>query len=88
MRMKKKWGTIRLLLLYGMTYGCGDLKEEVSNAGGVPFPVTLPKVPDAINADLMTNEQLHTKLKKGYDDIEAGRVQNAANAFAKFREHH
>lgn len=62
--------------------------NQISLTGGIPFSVTLPKVPDAINADLMTNEQLHTKLKKGYDDIEAGRVQNADNAFAKFRENH
>lgn len=62
--------------------------NQISLTGGIPFPVTLPKVSDAINADLMTNEQLCAKLKKGYDDIEAGRVQNAANAFAKFRENH
>lgn len=60
--------------------------NQISLTGGIPFAVTLPKVPDAINADLMTNEQLRVKLKKGYDDIEAGRVQNAADAFEKFRE--
>ena len=32
--------------------------------------------------------ELHAKLKKGYDDIEAGNVQNAAEVFAKFRENH
>lgn len=47
---------------------------------------TNPKAPDTINADLMTTEELYAKLQKGYDDIEAGNVQNAANAFAKFRE--
>lgn len=62
--------------------------NQISLTGGIPFPVTLPKVPDTINVDLMTNEQLHTKLKKGCDDIEEGRVQNAVDAFAKFREKH
>ncbi|MDC7290613.1 type II toxin-antitoxin system RelB/DinJ family antitoxin [Blautia schinkii] len=62
--------------------------NQISLTGGIPFTVTLPKTPDDINADLMTDEQLHAKLKKGYDDIEAGRVQNAANAFEKFRENH
>lgn len=62
--------------------------NQISLTGGIPFAVTLPKAPDEINADLMTDEQLHVKLKKGYDDIEAGRVQNAENAFAKFRENH
>lgn len=62
--------------------------NQISLTGGIPFPVTLPKVPDTINVDLMTNEQLHTKLKKGCDDIEEGRVQNAVDAFAEFREKH
>ncbi len=59
--------------------------NQISLTGGIPFPVTLPKVPDVMNADLMSNEQIHAKLKKGYDDIEAGRVQNATGAFANFR---
>lgn len=62
--------------------------NQVFLTGGISFSVTLPKVPDAINVDLMTNEQLHIKLNKGYDDIETGKVQNAANAFAKFKETH
>lgn len=62
--------------------------NQISLTGGIPFTVTLPKAPDEINADLMTDEQIHTKLQKGYEDMEAGRVQNAARAFAKFRENH
>lgn len=62
--------------------------NQISLTGGIPFSVSLPKVPDSINADLLTTEELHAKLQKGYDDIEAGRVQNAADAFAKFRENH
>ena len=42
----------------------------------------------SIHADAMTNEEIRQKLEKGYDDIAAGRVQNAAEAFAKFRENH
>ena len=59
--------------------------NQISLTGGIPFQITLPKVPDTINADLMTNEELHAKLKKGYEDIERGNVQNAAEAFDKFR---
>lgn len=62
--------------------------NQISLTGGIPFTVTLPKAPDDINADLMTVEQLHEKLEKGYNDIKAGKVQNAANAFEKFREQH
>ena len=62
--------------------------NQISLTGGIPFAVTLPKVPNSINMDLMTTDELHAKLQRGYDDIEAGNVQNAASAFVKFRENH
>ena len=62
--------------------------NQISLTGGIPFAVTLPKAPNTINADFMTAEELHEKLQRGYDDIEAGNVQDAATAFAKFRESH
>lgn len=62
--------------------------NQISLTGGIPFAVTLPKIPNTINADLMTETQIHRKLQKGYDDIEAGNTQNAADAFDKFRENH
>ena len=40
----------------------------------------------AIVTIAMTIEEIHEKLEKGYDDIAAGRVQNAEEAFKKFRE--
>ena len=36
----------------------------------------------------MTEQELHAKLQKGYDDYQAGRVRSAAEAFAEFRERH
>ncbi|MDO4552888.1 MAG: type II toxin-antitoxin system RelB/DinJ family antitoxin [Bacillota bacterium] len=62
--------------------------NQISLTGGIPFPVTLPQAPDTVNAGLMTPAELHEKLQKGYADIEAGNVQNAASAFEKFRESH
>lgn len=62
--------------------------NQISLTGGIPFAVTLPKALNAINADLISATELHAKLQKGYDDIEAGNVQNAANAFVKFKEKH
>lgn len=59
--------------------------NQISLTGGIPFTVTLPKASDEINVDLMTDEQPHAKLQKGYDDMKAGRVQNALNAFAKMQ---
>ena len=62
--------------------------NQIALTGGIPFAVTLPKAPDAVNADLMTNEELLLRLKKGLDDIETGKVQEAAVAFADFKERH
>lgn len=62
--------------------------NQISLTGGIPFPVSLPKAPVSIHADSMTTEEIHQKLEKGYNDIAAGRVQNATEAFAKFRENH
>ena len=62
--------------------------NQISLTGGIPFAVTLPKVPNSINMDLMTTDELHAKLQRGYEDIEARNLQNAASAFAKFRENH
>lgn len=62
--------------------------NQISLTGGIPFAVTLPKAPASINADMMSDEELHATLQRGYDDIEAGRVQNAAESFARFRENH
>lgn len=62
--------------------------NQVSLTGGIPFAVTLPKAPQSVNADMMTRDEIHAKLQEGYDDVKAGRVQDAATAFAKFRESH
>ena len=62
--------------------------NQIALTGGIPFAVTLPKAPDAVNADLMTNEELLLRLKKGLDDIETEKVHEAAVAFAEFKERH
>lgn len=62
--------------------------NQITLTGGIPFAVTLPKAPSSVNMDFMTAEEIHAKLQKGYGDIEAGKVQSAASAFAKFRENH
>lgn len=59
--------------------------NQITLVGGIPFSVTLPKAPASVNADLMTDAELHTKLRKGLEDAETGRVQDAAMAFEAFR---
>lgn len=46
----------------------------------------MPEAPDKLDITKMTNEELHAKFKNGYDDYQAGRTQNAAQAFQSFRE--
>ena len=62
--------------------------NQIFLTGGIPFAVTLPKVPSAVNADMMNAAEIHVQLQEGYEDIEAGKLQDAASAFAKFRERH
>ena len=62
--------------------------HQITLTGGIPFPVSLPKVPASINADVMSVEQLRSAIQAGYDDMQAGNVQEASAAFAKFREMH
>lgn len=62
--------------------------NQISLTGGIPFAVTLPNAPTALNTDLMTSEEIRTKLQEGYNDIQECKVQDASSAFAKFKENH
>ena len=57
--------------------------NQISLTGGIPFAVTLPKTPEDINADVMTDKEIHAKLQNGYDDVKTGRVKKAAEAFKR-----
>ena len=54
--------------------------NQIVLVGGIPFPVTIPKPPADIDISQMTEQELHAKLQKGYDDYQAGRVRSAAEA--------
>jgi hypothetical protein len=64
------------LLMANMTAGGKNipsghfLKNEVKD-------MTLPKAPQSVNADFMTEDEIHAKLQEGYDDVKAGRVHDA-----------
>ena len=57
--------------------------NQICLTGGIPFSVSLPKAPAAINADLMSDEQLHAVLMQGIN--EAGDAVDAREAFEAFR---
>lgn len=59
--------------------------NQITLVGGIPFSVTLPKAPPALNADIMSEDELHAKLAKGLADAQEGRTQDARAAFESFR---
>lgn len=62
--------------------------NQIALTGGIPFTLTLPKAPASVNTAMMSDEEIHAKLQKGYADVEAGNISNAAEVFTKFRENH
>ena len=46
--------------------------RQITLTGGIPFPLSLPKAPTALNADTMTDEQLHTALQAGIKELQNG----------------
>lgn len=62
--------------------------RQIALAGGIPFPVRIPPVPENMNADLMDAETLRHTLIKGIDDAETGQLCDAKEAFSKLRSRH
>ena len=60
--------------------------RQIALTGGIPFSLSLPKA--ALNADTMTDDQLHAALQVGIKEIQNGDIVDAASAFAQFRERH
>ena len=46
--------------------------RQITLTGGIPFSLSLPKAPAALNADTMTDEQLHAALQMGIKEIQNG----------------
>lgn len=62
--------------------------NQISLTGGIPFPVSLPKAPESVNMDCMTEEKIHELLMQGMEDARHGRTTSADVFFAEFRERH
>ena len=58
--------------------------RQITLTGGIPFSLSLPKAPAALNADTMTDDQLHAALQVGIKEIQNGDTVDAASAFAQF----
>ena len=62
--------------------------RQIILTGGIPFSLSMPKAPPALNMDTMTDEQLHAAFQAGLEDIQKGDTVDAGAAFAQFREAH
>lgn len=60
--------------------------KQVSLTGGIPFPITLPKTPDSINADKMNASQIHKLIDEGLADIKNGKTRPAKEAFVEHKK--
>jgi len=80
----KSCGSRRLEKLRQRVYSFGFVRAGRSDL----YPLSLPKAPAALNADTMTDDQLHAALQVGIKEIQNGDTVDAASAFAQFREQH
>ena len=62
--------------------------RQISLRGGIPFPVNVPNAPASVNADMMTDAQLHAAIAEGLADVSLKKTVDAREAFAAFREAH
>ena len=86
--VKKRAEEVLLQLGIPMATAIDIYLKQIAITGGIPFAIKLPKAPVSVNADMMTMDEIHAKLKEGYNDIEKGNVQDASVAFKRFRETH
>lgn len=52
---------------------------------GLPFEVKLPYA-EPVDISILSEEQLHAELEKGYVDMKAGRTKDAKSVFADMRK--
>lgn len=55
--------------------------NQIVLVGGIPFSVTIPKMPKSIDVSQMSEEEFHKKLRKGYDDYLNGNYKDANVVF-------
>lgn len=55
--------------------------NQIVLVGGIPFSVTIPQMPKSIDVSQMSREEIHEKLRKGYDDYLKGNYKDAGEVF-------
>jgi DNA-damage-inducible protein J len=67
-----------------MSNAVGMFLKQVVLRRGLPFDVTLP-ASHPLDISMLTEDEFHAELEKGYADIEEGNVRPAGEAFASLR---
>ena len=56
--------------------------NQVILTGGIPFEVSLPKAPDSVNIDLLSDEEFANMIYQSHDKAMAGNKSDAALFFS------
>ncbi|MDR1061312.1 MAG: type II toxin-antitoxin system RelB/DinJ family antitoxin [Clostridiales bacterium] len=67
-----------------MSNAVGMFLKQVVLRRGMPFDVTLP-ASHPFDISMLTEDEFHAELEKGYADIEIGNVRPAKEALASLR---
>lgn len=84
--VKKRAETVLSQLGIPMSTAIDMYLNQISLTGGIPFNVTLPKAPESINADLMTVEQIHMRLKTGIEEAKNGEMIDASDLECRLKK--
>ena len=82
--VKENAETILTQLGIPMSNAVGMFLKQVILKRGLPFDVTLPAV-HPLDISMLTEEEFHAELEKGYADVERGNVIPAKEAFTSLR---
>ena len=82
--VKENAETILTQLGIPMSNAVGMFLKQVILRRGIPFEVTLPAT-RPLDISMLTEDEFHSELEKGYADIEKGNVLPAKEAFASLR---
>ena len=82
--VKENAETILTQLGIPMSNAVGMFLKQVILKRGMPFDLTLPAL-RPLDISMLTEEEFHNELEKGYIDVLNGKVRPAKEAFASLR---
>ena len=82
--VKENAETILTQLGIPMSNAVGMFLKQVILKRGMPFDLTLPAL-QPLDISMLTEEEFHAELEKGYADAERGNVIPAKEAFTSLR---